>query len=64
MHRFDDFRTPRIPLFFKLWFGFVALLVLSILGVAIYVGVSVGSDPAVLGRIAGEIASAFREASK
>jgi len=60
---FSDFGRPRIPLFFKLWFGFVALLALSILAGMIYVVVTVGSDPAILGRMVGEIVSGFREAS-
>lgn len=59
-----DFPRPRIPLFFKLWFAFVALMAISILGLIVYVVVSVASDPAMLGRIAGEVISGFNEASK
>lgn len=53
-----------MPLFFKLWFAFVAILVASIFGGVIYVFVSVGSDPAVIGRIAGEMVSGFKEVTE
>jgi hypothetical protein len=63
MMRHNNPFEPRIPLFFKLGFAFVALFALSIIGTAVYVLIAVGSDPAILGRIAGEIMSGFREVS-
>jgi hypothetical protein len=57
-----------MPLFFKLWFGFIFLMVLVIwfvVGYAAYYGITtIGNDPAVIGRFLGEIASGFNEKVK
>ena len=36
MRRFDDFPMPKIPVFFYLWFGFCALLSMSVLIGVVY----------------------------
>ena len=57
----NDFKTP---LFFKVWFAFVAILALSIIGVAGFGVFSIASDPAVIGRIAGQVVSGFKETAE
>lgn len=61
----DELRLrPRFPLFFKLWFAFVAILALSIIGLTIWGGFQVVNDPAAIGRVAGQIVSGFQEQVK
>lgn len=50
-----------VPLFFKLWFGFVALMAVGIVSFFIWAGARVLSDPAQVGRFIGEIARGFDE---
>lgn len=58
----DPFKDHmKIPLFFKLWFGFVATLVLCIFGVVGFMFYTVITDPASVGRFTGEIVSGFNE---
>lgn len=61
--RNDTFST-KTPLFFKVWFAFlfcVVLLVWSAVGYAIY---TVVTDPAIIGRAAGEVVSGFNQTVK
>jgi hypothetical protein len=56
---------PGIPLFFKLWFAFVALLALSIIGGVAYVLVSVASHgPEGLGREVGHFLRGIKEGQR
>lgn len=48
-----------IPLFFKLWFAFCAILSLSIFAVSIFLLYTVVSDPSVIGRFVGEIQQGY-----
>lgn len=60
----DQNFSMNTPIFFKLWFGFlfcVILLVWVTIGYGIY---TVVSDPAVIGRVAGEVVSGFNEKVK
>lgn len=57
----DRMRRPGIPLFFKLWFAFVGSVAIAIIGTSIYLTVRVLTDPAVLGRAAGEIMRGYNE---
>ena len=62
MYKNDPFKDHmKMPLFFKLWFGFVATLVLSVFVTVGFVLYSVATDPASVGRFAGEIVSGFNE---
>lgn len=53
-----------IPVFFKLWFAFVALLALTIIGGTAYAVVTIATQPELLGQAAGKVVSGFRETSK
>ena len=59
----DGFFTG-MPLFFRLWFAFVILVVLSIWALVVYAGYTVISNPAAVGQFAGEIVSGFNEKVK
>jgi hypothetical protein len=50
-----------IPLFFKLWFAFCAILAVSISAAAIFLLYTIISDPAVVGRFAGEIVQGYSQ---
>ncbi|KAA0572228.1 hypothetical protein FZ983_32170 [Azospirillum sp. B21] len=60
MNRYDPHRRHGIPLFFKLWFAFVAALALSIIGAAVYAAITI--TPADVGRTIGSAVHAFEEA--
>jgi hypothetical protein len=47
--------SPSIPPFFKLWFAFVALMAISIIGLQVYVLF----NPEVIGTFLGEIVKGF-----
>lgn len=47
---------PSIPPFFKLWFAFVALMAISIIGLHVYVLF----NPEVIGTFLGEIFNGFK----
>ncbi len=55
--RFDD--RMKMPLFFKLWFAFVAALALCVFGSVFTVLYTVATDPAIIGRSAGKIIQGF-----
>jgi hypothetical protein len=59
MRNRDDF--SRVPLFFRLWFAFVGLLAVAIIGTAIWAVVSLSSDPSQIGRLAGEVVKGYQE---
>jgi hypothetical protein len=59
MRRFND---HSMPLFFKLWFGFVALIAVSMIGLTVALVITMAADPAGMGRFAGEIVRGFDEA--
>lgn len=59
MSRYQPHRRPGIPLFFKLWFAFVAALALAIIGGAIYAAITI--TPADVGRAIGSAVHAFEE---
>lgn len=48
-----------IPLFFKLWFVFVATLAIGIFALVGFSIYSIVSDPAVIGRFVGEIEQGY-----
>lgn len=48
-----------IPLFFKLWFAFVATLVIGIFALVGFTLYTVASDPAVIGRFVGEVQQGY-----
>lgn len=48
-----------IPLFFKLWFAFCAILALSIFAAVVFLLYTVVSDPSVIGRFVGEIQQGY-----
>lgn len=53
-----------IPIFFKFWFGFVALLAVSIIGLYIFIAVqavSMVDDPEAIGSFVGEIVKGFND---
>ena len=53
-----------IPIFFKLWFAFVAVLVMSVFGFYIFVAVqavSMADDPEAIGSYVGEIVKGFND---
>ena len=56
--------SHKIPLMFKLWAILVFSLVLLIWGTVGYGIYTVVTDPAVIGRIAGEVVSGFNEKVK
>lgn len=62
--RRKDTFSMKTPLFFKVWFAFCFCGVLLIWGVVGYSMYTVATDPAVLGRIAGEVVSGFNETVK
>jgi hypothetical protein len=53
-----------MPLFFKLWFAFIVFFVLAVWGLMGYGIYTIGSDPAAIGRAAGDIVSGFNERVK
>lgn len=56
-----------MPLFFKLWFGFVFTLVIGIFALTGYIGYNawqLADDPAAIGNYVGEIVRGFNEASQ
>lgn len=56
-----NFGRPRIPLFFKLWFGFVAILAVSIIAAYVWFGIAILNNPSAVGQFAGEIVSGFKQ---
>lgn len=62
-NRRDSFFSD-IPLIFKIWFAFVFTAAISIFVLVGFTFYTVISDPAVVGRIAGEIVSGFNEKVK
>lgn len=55
----------RVPLFFRLWFGFVALIVFAIFGAAIFIGYTIiEAGPEGVARTLGEAVKAFEEARR
>lgn len=60
---FENFgRRNRIPVFFKLWFAFVMLLALVIIGGQIWLGATILTSPDTVGRFIGEIVDGFEDA--
>ena len=61
----DDrfFSMSAIPLPLKLWFGFVAVVAISLVALCGWAIWAAASDPASIGRFAGEIAHGFNEAA-
>ncbi len=65
INRRDIHSRPGIPMFFKLWFAFFALLALSIIGGVAYVLVSVVSHgPQGLGREVGHFLRGIEEGQR
>lgn len=61
-----SFSNDGIPLFFKVWFGFVALMVIMVFGIVgyiFYLTISFASDPVTAAQTIGETVKTFREAS-
>jgi hypothetical protein len=57
-------KEPKLPLFAKLWFAFVLILVLCIWGTLGYAVYSVVTNPAIIGQVAGEIVKGYNETGK
>lgn len=54
-----------IPLFFKLWFGFVALIAVSIISGTFYFGyLALKAGPEGIGTAVGQIVKSYNESSK
>jgi len=56
--------SHKTPVFFKLWFIMIFSMVLLIWGAVGFGIYKVVTDPAVIGRIAGEVVSGFNEKVK
>ena len=55
---------PSMPLFFKLWFAFVAVVAVSIIAGTVWVGVQVvETGPEGIGKMIGTAVHGFNEAS-
>jgi uncharacterized membrane protein YczE len=55
-------REPTFPLFFKLWFAFVALTIIGIFGTGIYLAASIiSSGPDGIGRAIGQFIKSVDE---
>jgi hypothetical protein len=60
-----QFERPGIPIFFKLWFAFVALIAISIMGATVYAGVSVlQAGPEGIGKAIGSVIKGIDEGRK
>lgn len=55
-------KPPEIPLFFKLWFLFVAIVMVAIIFGFIAMLIVGLQEPAAIGRFLGEIVAGFEEA--
>lgn len=56
--------SMKTPIFFKLFYGFIFCMILLIWGILGYGIYTVVTDPAVIGRVAGEVVSGFNEKVK
>jgi hypothetical protein len=59
------YRKPKLPLFFKIWFGFIAALVLTVFGVVgfmFYTAATLAGDPEAIGSYIGKIQSGYERA--
>lgn len=55
----------KTPLFFRVWFAFVGLVIASIIGTTIYVAVSiVQAGPEGIGKAVGSIVKSYNDAAK
>jgi hypothetical protein len=55
----------RIPIFFKIWFGFVALVMVAILGFGAWAVTGlVNAGPDAIGRAAGQAMRAYNETAR
>lgn len=52
-----------IPLFFKIWIGFIAFMGVATIGITIWAAISLATDPGQVGRFAGEIVRGYNETS-
>ena len=50
--------TPKVPVFFKIWFAFVALITISIFGLVIYTLF----NPELIGEFFGRVVAGFKGA--
>lgn len=55
-NRFQHSHVPGIPVFFKLWFAFVALMAISIFGLVIYTLF----NPELIGEFFGRMVAGFQ----
>lgn len=61
----SNLQRPSIPLFFKLWFGFIALIAVTIIGSAIYLGAqAISAGPEGIGRAIGSVIKGIDEARR
>jgi hypothetical protein len=65
----NDFERPGIPLFFKVWFGFVAFLAICIIGGSIFAAVKIfiatqGASPEAIGAMVGKAVAAYQKEAK
>ena len=55
----------RVPMFFKLWFVFIAILSLATMGLMVWAGASlVTAGPDAIGRAAGQAVRAYHDAAQ
>jgi hypothetical protein len=59
-----NLQQPRIPIFFKLWFAFLALIAVSSFAFVAWIALTIAGDPGSIGRFFGQVAAGFSEASK
>ena len=64
MRRNFDRDFHKVPLFFKLWFGFVFSLIFVIFFGVVFSIYTLVTDPGVVGRMAGEVVSEYNESVK
>jgi hypothetical protein len=62
----NDFGRPGIPLFFKVWFGFVAALAICIIAVYTFTAVKIvgavqGSTPEAIGAAIGKAVAGYQK---
>lgn len=53
-----------MPLFFKLWFAFVAILAVSIIVASVWFGAALLTNPQIVGQWVGGVVTGFQEVSK
>jgi hypothetical protein len=54
-----------IPLFFKLWFAFIAVMIISIFSISAYIAIkAVNTGPEAIGAMVGKAVAAYQKEAK